>query len=101
MGIQKMLESQDARRRFNETFHYGRPFVDGPWDFGMGEDASEAQGATDANADLIETTRPGSPDGASDEKASELAAIPGIVPIAPEASGTNIAASTRRPRRTN
>jgi hypothetical protein len=82
-----MLESHDARRRFNRTFEFGSPVVDGPWDFGLNDDQD--------NGLMPHETRP-APGGADAEKASELAAIPGIVSDEPESSRTSIAASTFR-----
>jgi hypothetical protein len=82
-----MLESHDARRRFNQTFPFGTPVVDGPWDFGLNDEQ-------DTGAAPHET-RP-APGGADAEKASELAAIPGIVSDEPESSHTSIAASAFR-----
>jgi len=82
-----MLESHDARRRFNQTFPFGTPIVDGPWDFGLNDEQEDRAAPHE--------TRP-APGGADAEKASELAAIPGIVSDEPESSHTSIAASTFR-----
>lgn len=68
-----MLEAYEPRKRFNESFAYGLPMVDGPWDFGL-----EPEPEFDSPWDRIITPASATPGGGFG-MASELAATPGIV----------------------
>jgi len=83
-----MLEPHYARKRFNESFAYGAPMVDGPWDFGQDDPRDTGKSI------------PAAPGGEQTE-ASELAAIPGIVYGTSDVSRANVAASALAPPSTS